>query len=63
MKSKKQNEIMRALLNSQILSVFGLAITLTLGSSSFAQHTSDPDSLSQKPSQWNQEEREVPKGE
>lgn len=53
---------MRVLLNSQILSVFGLAITLTLGSSSFAQHTSDPDSISQKPSQWNQEEREVPKG-
>lgn len=54
---------MRTLLNSQILSVFGLAIMLTSGSSSFAQDTSDPDSISQKPSRWNQEEREVPKGD
>ncbi|MEM9687395.1 MAG: serine hydrolase [Bacteroidota bacterium] len=53
---------MRALLSSQILSVVGLAITLTLGTSSFAQHTSNPDSISQKPSQWNLEEREVPVG-
>ena len=63
MKSKKQNEIMHTLLNSQILSVVSLAITLTFGSSSFAQRTSDPDSISQKSSQWNQEEREVPKGD
>ena len=54
---------MRALLNLQILSVFGLAIMLTLVSSSFAQQTSDLDSISQKPSQWNQEEHEVPKGD
>ena len=53
---------MRTLLNSQILSVVGLAITLTLGSYSFAQQTSNPDSISQKPSQWNLEEREVPIG-
>lgn len=53
---------MRAFHKSQILSVFGLAVTLTLGSSSFAQHTSDPDLISQKRSQWNQEERKVPKG-
>ena len=53
---------MRALLNSQILSVVGLAITLTLSSSSFAQHTSSPDSISQEPPQWNLEEREVPIG-
>ncbi len=59
---KKQNEIMRTLLNSPILSVAGLAITLTLGSSSLAQRTSDQDSLSKNSSQWNQEEREVPKG-
>ncbi|MCB0479739.1 MAG: hypothetical protein KDC84_16340, partial [Crocinitomicaceae bacterium] len=53
---------MRALLNSQILSVVGLAIMLTLSSSSFAQHTSNPDSISQEPPQWNLEEREVPIG-
>ncbi|MCB0447026.1 MAG: serine hydrolase [Gelidibacter sp.] len=62
MKSRKQNKIMRALLNSQILSVVGLAIMLTLSSSSFAQHTSNPDSISQEPPQWNLEEREVPIG-
>ncbi len=54
---------MHTLLNLQILSVVSLAITLTFGSSSFAQRTSDPDSISQKSSQWNQEEREVPKGD
>jgi CubicO group peptidase (beta-lactamase class C family) len=54
---------MGALLNLQILSVVGLAITLTLGSSSFAQQTSDKDSISQKSSQWNPEEREVPAGD
>lgn len=63
MKSKKQNEILRALPNSKILSFVGLAITLILGSSSFAQNTSNPDSISQKPSQRNQEEREVPAGD
>ncbi len=63
MKSKNQNEIIRALLKSQILSVVGLVIMLTLGSSSFAQHTSNPDSISQKPSQWNLEEHEVPTGD
>jgi len=63
MKIKKQNKIMRTLLNSQILSVVGLAIALTLGFSSLAQHTSNPDSISQKPSVLNQEEREVPAGD
>jgi CubicO group peptidase (beta-lactamase class C family) len=53
---------MRTLLNSQILSVVGLAITLTFSSSSFAQRTSNPDSISNKSSQWNQEVRKVPKG-
>ena len=53
---------MRTLLNLQILAVVGFAIMLTLGSSSFARHISNPDSISQKPSQWNQEEREVPMG-
>lgn len=46
-----------------IISVFGLAITLTIGSSTFAQHTSDQDSTSKNPSQWNQEEHEVPTGD
>jgi CubicO group peptidase (beta-lactamase class C family) len=54
---------MRGLHNSQILSVVGLVIMLTLGSSSYPQHTSTPDSISQKPSQRNQEEREVPAGD
>ena len=53
---------MRILLNSQILLVAGLAILLTLGSSSFAQSTSNLDSLSKNSSHRNQEEREVPKG-
>ena len=50
---------MRTLLNSQILSVTGLAFALALSSSSVAQSTSDPDSLSKNAFQWNQEEREL----
>ena len=53
---------MRTLLKSPILSVVGLAITLTLVSFSLALRTSDPDSLSKNASHWNQEEREVRKG-
>ncbi len=53
---------MRTLLNSQTLSVVGLAIAQTLGSCSFAQHPSNPDSVSPKPSQLNLEEHEVPIG-
>ena len=53
---------MHKLLTSPILSVVGMVITLTLGSSSLAQRTSDPDSLSKNSSQWKQEEHEVPKG-
>lgn len=53
---------MYLLLKSQMLSVTGLVILLTLGSSSFAQSTSKPDSLSKKVSQQNQKGREVPKG-
>lgn len=45
-----------------IISIVGLAITLTLGSISFAQSTTDPDSLSKNTPQWNQEEHEVLKG-
>jgi CubicO group peptidase (beta-lactamase class C family) len=61
-KSKKQNEFKHAILDSQILSVVGLAIALTLGSSSssFAQQTSNTGSISPKPSEWNPAEREVP---
>jgi CubicO group peptidase (beta-lactamase class C family) len=59
---QKQNEIMRTLLNSQILSLTGLVILLALGSSSLAQRTSNPDSLSKNASHRNQKEREVPKG-
>ncbi|WP_340113147.1 serine hydrolase domain-containing protein [Maribellus mangrovi] len=54
---------MRTLLNSQILAVAGLALTLTLASSSFAQDNSNPDSISQKPTQWIPEERVVPNGD
>lgn len=54
---------MRILLNSQIMAVAGLAIMLTFASSSFAQNSSDPDSISQKPTQWVPEEREVPNGD
>jgi len=53
---------MRTLLKSQIISVIGLAMTLTLGASSLTRHTSDPDSLSRNASHWNQQEREVPNG-
>jgi CubicO group peptidase (beta-lactamase class C family) len=62
MKSKKQHKIIRSLLNSQFLPVFGLAITMTIGSSSFAQRTSNTDSISQEPSQRNQKEHEVAMG-
>jgi CubicO group peptidase (beta-lactamase class C family) len=51
--------MMRTLLTSPILSVAGLAIALALGSSSLAQSTSNPDSLSKSAFQWNQEEREL----
>lgn len=54
---------MGTLLNSQILSVVGLAITLTLGSSSFAQQTPNQDSSSQKSSEWNPEEHDVTAGD
>jgi len=53
---------MKKLLNTQIILVVGLAITLTLSSSSLAQRTSDPDSFSKNKSQSNQKEHEVPKG-
>ncbi|MGK2860661.1 MAG: serine hydrolase domain-containing protein [Chitinophagaceae bacterium] len=53
---------MRTLLNSQILSVTGLAILLTLGSSSLAQSPSNKDSLSKNATHPHQQEREVPKG-
>ncbi len=53
---------MRTLLYSQILSVTGLAILLTLGSSSFAQSSSNPDSVLKNASHLKQKEREVPKG-
>lgn len=53
---------MCTLLNSRILSLAGLVILLTLGSSSLAQSTSNPDSLSKNASNRNQQEREVLKG-
>lgn len=58
-----KNKIKRTNLNSQFLAVIGLAIALTLSYSAFAQHASNPDSISQKPSQWVPEEREVPNGD
>lgn len=59
---EKQNEIMRIILNSQILSVTVLAVLLTLGSSSLAQSNSNPDSLSKNAPHQKQEEHEVPRG-
>ena len=53
---------MRSLLRSLILSLVGLVITLTPATSSFAQRTSDPDSLSKNSFYGDQEERVVPKG-
>ncbi|GHB64795.1 serine hydrolase domain-containing protein [Persicitalea jodogahamensis] len=53
---------MRTLLKSPILLFVGLAITLILDSSAFAQSTSDPDSLTKNSSPWNPKERQVPKG-
>ena len=50
------------LLNSQILPIIGLAITMTIGPYSFAQHTSKTDSILQESSQLNQQEHEVPMG-
>ncbi len=62
MKSNKQHKIMCRLLNSQTLPVIGLAITMAIGPYSFAQRTANTDSISQKPSQLNQKEHEVPMG-
>ena len=67
---------MRKILTSLNFSMIGLAIMLTLGSSSLAQTNSNSDSLPKNAAQWNQEEhqlrllhydtiyksREVPKG-
>ncbi len=62
MKNDKLTKIVRSYRTSQMLSVLGLAIMLNLGSSSFAQEVSNADSVSQKTSQKNYKEREVPKG-
>ena len=62
MNRKKQNKIIRTFLNSQLLSVVGLTIMLTLGCSSLPQNTASPDPVSEKPSQWTPEERNVPAG-
>ncbi len=53
---------MRTPLNSQILAVVGLAFVLTLGSCSFAQRASNPDSNSQEQPQSNPGEHNVPGG-
>jgi CubicO group peptidase (beta-lactamase class C family) len=50
---------MRKFLASPILSIVGLAISLTLCRSSIAQKISDPASLPKNAFQWNQEEREL----
>jgi len=54
---------MLTLFNSQIITGISLAIMLVFGFSSYAQQVSDPDSISQNPSQWIQEENEVPAGD
>lgn len=58
----KQKETVRKPFNSQTLSIALLAITMNFSASCFAQSSTEADSLSQKSSQWKQEEREVPKG-
>jgi CubicO group peptidase (beta-lactamase class C family) len=56
---QKQNQIMRTLLTSPILSIAGLAIAMALSSTSLAQSIINPDSLPKDNSHWNQEEREL----
>ena len=53
---------MQSLLNSQFLPVLGLAITMSIGSSSYAQRTSSTDSISQESPKWNQKTHDVPMG-
>lgn len=60
--TKKHYEIIRTLLNAQLLSVAGLTFLLTLSSSSFGQSTSTQDSLSKSASNIKQKEHEVPNG-
>jgi len=62
MKSKKQHKIMRSLLNSQTLPCIGLAVIMTIGPFSFAQQTSNTNSISREQSQWNQKGNEVTMG-
>ncbi len=50
---------MHKLFSSPILGAVGLAIMLALGSSSLAQHTSDPTLLPKDAFHWSQEEREL----
>ena len=45
--------------STPILRIVGLTLVLAMGSSSFAQVTSDPDSLSKNSFIWNQEELEL----
>ena len=54
---------MRISVTSSFLINIVLGIILISASSSFTQDISNPDSTSQKSSQWNQEEREVPGGD
>lgn len=53
---------MRIRFISSFISIIVLVIVLISASSSLAQDISNPDSLSKNSSDWNQEEREVPKG-
>ncbi len=53
---------MRIPVISSFLSIIVLVIILISASSSLAQDITKPDSLSKNTSHWNQEEREVPKG-
>ena len=53
---------MRIPVTSSFLSIIVLVIILISASSSLAQDITNPDSLSKNSSQWNQEDREVPKG-
>ncbi|MGB7786949.1 MAG: serine hydrolase [Salinimicrobium sp.] len=62
MTSKKQHKIMRSFLNSRTLPLIGLAIMMTIGPCSFAQRTTNTDSISQETPQGNQKEHEVPMG-
>lgn len=62
MQNKKQHKITHRLFKPQTLPIIGLIITMIIGPHSFAQHTSNTDSIKQALPQQNQKEHKVPVG-